>query len=253
MKLFKHSIPDFFLLPTIICMINSCTPETLTPFAPPVTDYYPLQTGKVLVYRLDSTTITAFGAALIVKSYHAKDSIASTFNDNTGRLSYLVYRFVTDTLETQPWQYLSTYYVTPTEQTIELLDDNNLRFLKLASPVRNDFNWQGNTYIDTRSATSPYQYMDGWNYTYQDVNTPYTTLMGSSDSAITIVQRDETSPEGPFDPQFYQQRNYSTEVYAKGIGLVYKEFLHWTWQTTPPPARYADDSYGVTLNLIEVR
>ena len=249
----RSFLPYLFVLATIICVLYSCSKDSLTPLSPPVTDYYPMQVGKVLVYRLDSTAITSFGGALTTNSYHLKDSIASTFMDNTGRLSYLVYRFITDTLETKPWQYLNTYYVTPTDQTAELIDDNNLRFLKLASPVSNDFSWQGNTYIDTRSATSPYQYLDGWNYVYHDVNSPYTVLMGTIDSTITILQRDETSPEGPFDPQFYQQRNYSTEVYAKGIGLIYKEFLHWTWQTTPPPARYADDSYGITLNLMEVR
>ncbi len=252
MRSLRHLAANLFVV-SVFFLLHGCTPDKLTPFSPPVSDYYPLQPGKVLIYRLDSTVLTSFGASLAVVSVHAKDSIASAFNDNTGRTSWLVYRYTTDTLETQPWQYRSTYYVTPTSQTIEVVDDNNLRFLKLASPVKNDFSWPGNTYIDTRSANLPFQYLDGWNYIYQNVNTPFTTLAGTLDSTITILQRDETSPEGPFDPQFYQQRNYSTEVYAKGVGLVYKEFLHWTWQTTPPPARYADDSYGITLNLIEVK
>lgn len=233
--------------------LDSCSPESANPFRISVKDYYPQQIGKVFIYRLDSTALSSFGAALSVSSYHIKDSTSETFNDNTGRLSYIVNRYISDTLESQTWQYMFTYYVTPTENTVEVMDDNNLRFLKLASPVQNDFSWQGNTFIDTRSANSPYQYLDGWNYTYQNINSKYTTIKGEIDSTITVLQRDETSPEGPFDPQFYQQRNYSSEVYAKGIGLIYKEFLHWTWQTTPPPAKYADDSYGITLNLIAVK
>ena len=71
--------------------------------------------------------------------------------------------------------------------------------------------------------------------------------------AVVFIKDDETSPEGPFDPDSYQQRNYSVEVYAKGIGLVYKEFLHWTWQATPPPAHYENDSYGIKLSLIDYR
>lgn len=218
-----------------------------------VADYYPLQTGHTLIYRMDSTAATAFGTALVTNSYHIKDSFVNTFLDNTGRVSYRVFRYITDTLETQAWQYLTSYYITPVTDGIELVDDNNLRFIKIKSPARDGFSWQGNSYIDTRSASSLYQYMDAWNYTYSNTNESFETLMGTVDSTITVNQRDETSPEGPFDPAFYQQRNFSEEVYAKGIGLVYKEFLHWTWQTTPPPAHYETDSYGIKLNLIEAK
>lgn len=215
--------------------------------------YYPLSPGRVLIYDMDSIIPAPFGSSLFEKSYHAKDSIADTFLDNTNRLSFTVYRFVTDTLESQPWAYRSTYYVTPTSESIELVDDNNLRYIKLRSPVREGYSWKGNTFIDTRSASTAFQYLDGWEYIYQQVNQPFAVASGTIDSTITITQVDETFPEGPFDPQFYQQKNYSVEVYAMGVGLIYKEFLHWTWQTTPPPARYEDNSYGIKLNLIKVQ
>lgn len=216
---------------------------------PALNSYYPLQTGSVLIYRLDSTAPSSFGASLQVKSYHAKDSVITSFTDNSGRLSYTVFRYITDTLEAAPWSYQATYYVTPSDKKIELVNEDNLRFIKLVEPVSNGFSWQGNAYIDTKSGTSSYQYLDGWDYTYENINLPYETINGMIDSTITVMQRDETSPEGPFDPDFYQQRNYSIEVYGKGIGLIYKDFLHWTWQVTPV-AGYESNSYGVKLNLI---
>lgn len=231
----------------------SCKKETVELSFPNLSDYCPLQTGRVLIYRLDSIVTPAFGTSLDKHSALAKDSIADSFLDNNNRLSYRVYRFTTDTLAVQPWQYRITYYITPTNDAVELVDDNNLRFIKLKQPLRNDFSWKGNAYIDTKSASSPYQYMDEWDYTYENVNGPYTVLKGTLENTVTVFQRDETSPDVPFDPMFYQQRNYSVEVYAKGIGLIYKEFLHWTWQTDPPPAKYQDDSYGITLNLIDVK
>jgi len=217
------------------------------------TNYYPLASGKIWIYRLDSTTTPPFGTSLVTRSYHIKDSVGISFLDNTGRESWPVYRFITDTLEQNPWQSLCTYYVTPTETDVEVVDENNLRFIKLVAPVRENYSWFGNRYIDTRSGYTSFQYLDGWNYTYQAVDSPYTTLSGMMDSTVTVFQRDETSPDGPFDPQFYQQRNYSIEVYAAGIGLIYKDFLHWTWQPTPPPPRYDDGSYGMILNLIEIK
>src|SRR5262249_27581998 len=201
--------------------------------------------GHVYLYRLDSSLIPLTGNDLDVHSYIARDSIADTIRDNENRLAYRVYRFVTDTLQTEPWQSVGTYYVTPVNHAIEVMDENNLRFIKLKEPIRNDFSWNGNSYIDTKSAGSPYQYLDGWNYIYQNVGQTYTGTYQTFSNTITVLQQDETSPPGAFDPNNYQQRNYSVEVYAQGIGLVYKEFLHWTWQTTPPPSHYESDSYGI--------
>ncbi len=229
-----------------------CKKQTAVLNLPKLTAYYPLQVGRVLTYRLDSTVIDASNTQLIVKSYLLKDSFAGTFNDNVGRLSYLVYRYITDTLNTQPWQPLSTYYITPTEHSVEVVDDNNLRFIKLVDPIQNDITWSGNSYIDTKSANSLYQYMDGWPYTYQNVNMPFTVIKGVLDSTVTVLQVDETSPPGPFDPTQYQQRNYSLEVYANGIGLAYKDFLCWTWDLNPYVG-YVAYSYGFKLNLISVQ
>ena len=241
------------LLIIILSVIAGCKKTNNGFSLPLLSEYYPLQKGKVFIYRLDSIVIPAFGTSLVEKSYAAKDVIEDTFTDNLGRLSYRVFRYTTDTLMIKPWQYESTYYITPTDQSVEVVDNDNLRFIKLKEPLRDGLAWQGNAFIDTKSATSPYQYMDRWDYTYQNFNAPYVVLNGTLDSTITVWQQDETTPDGPFDPNNYQQRNYSIEVYAKGIGLVYKEFLHWTWQTTPPPSKYDDDSYGIRLNLIDVQ
>jgi hypothetical protein len=86
---------------------------------------------------------------------------------------------------------------------------------------------------------------------YQGVGESYTIKNRTFDSTVTVLQHDETTPEGTFTPSIpYQQRNYGVEVYAKGVGLIYKEFLHWTWQSTPPPSKFEDGSYGVKLTLI---
>ena len=253
--MFKKAFQKKFLVTIFICTIFffSCTKTDTISSSVNSINYYPVSSGKVWIYRLDSTNIPAFGTSLVTSSYHLKDSVGSSFTDNTNRESWIVYRFITDTLEQNPWQSLSSYYITPTANNVEVVDDDNLRFIKLATPVSEGFTWQGNSYIDTRSATTPYQYLDGWNYTYKNVDSPYTTLAGTIDSSVTVFQQDETSPEGPFDPQFYQQRDYSVEVYANDVGLIYKNFLHWVWQPTPEPARYADGSYGIILNLIQTR
>ncbi|WP_153797206.1 hypothetical protein [Foetidibacter luteolus] len=235
-----------------IIFCTGCSKQSITLSLPDIKEYYPVQPGKVFIYRLDSTVIPPFGTALITRSYMAKDSIESEFLDNTDRTSYRVYRYTTDTLFQQGWQYVSTYFITMAENAIEVSEDN-LRFIKLKAPVNAESTWKGNTYIETASANSPVRYLHNWDYAYQNINEPYTVLNGTLNNTLTILQQDENSPDTEFDPsELFHERNYSVEVYAKGIGLVYKDFLHWTWQLNPTPA-FSDNSYGIRLNLVEYR
>ncbi len=62
------------------------------------------------------------------------------------------------------------------------------------------------------------------------------------------MQQDETIPDGPSNGTSYQQRNYSVERYAKGIGLIYKDFLHYIFQPSYTfPARFEDESFTVPV------
>jgi hypothetical protein len=245
----KQLFASLLLLSAAIVVFDGCKKQTEDLSTPTLSDYFPLQVGKSYLYRLDSTVPASFGTALIVKSYQAKDSIESTFSDNAGRLSYRIFRSVRDTAGVGSWKFAATYVATPTQQWIEYVD-NNLRFIKLHAPIAEGYTWPAHSFIDTKSLSTTVSYLDEWQYQYRNVNQPYSVLNTTYDSTVTVFQQDETTPPGPFDPNNYQQRNFAKEVYAKGIGLIYKEFLHWTWQTTPPPAKYEDGSYGVKLQLI---
>lgn len=236
-------------IPLFICVIAfvqlSCKKETEVLSLASYNAYYPLQVGKMFVYRCDSTVPCCFNANLIIKSYLVKDTVESTFNDNEGRFSYRIFRYLRDTAELTPWTFAYTFYATPTGNNVEYVEDN-FRFIKLQNPVANNISWKGNRYINTSSFD--YLYLDNWDYSYQNIDNKFVTRGITYDSTVTISQVDEFDPDGPFDPNLsYQQRNFSTEVYAKGIGLVYKELLHWVWQGNA----YEDGAYGVKLSLIK--
>lgn len=244
-ELTKIILPLFLL-----SFFISCKKETENPDFLSLQDYYPVEIGKTWTYRLDSTQTAPFGTALIKKYYQAKDSVESSFTDNSGRPSFRVFRFLRDTSGIQPWQFDHAYSITFIQNGVEVID-NNLRFIKLVKPIRESIGWKGNAYIDTKSASSTVKYMDEWNYEYQNINQPFIVRKGEILNTITILQQDETL--GNPDPDSYQQRDYSIEVYAKGIGLIYKDFLHTVWQPTPPPSKYEDDSHGIQLNLIDYK
>lgn len=242
-KIFYASI---FLL---LAALQSCSKQTEILDTANLNDYYPLKTGKTFIYRLDSTVLASFGSSMVVKSFQAKDTIESTFLDNQGRLSYRIFRYLRDTAGLKSWEPAATFVATPTSQSVEYVD-NNLRFIKLHAPFSEGYTWKGNAYIDTKSLNTTVGYLDEWQYEYRQLGQGYKVFNTTFDTTVTVFQQDETTPPGPFDPNNYQQKNLGTEVYAKGIGLIYKEFMHWTWQITPPPAKYEDGSYGVKLRLI---
>ena len=230
-------------------LILGCDSTKETFETPPLKEYFPLNVGATLTYRLDSTVPAPFGTALLVKSYQAKDSIESTFIDNEGRTSYRIFRLIRNLSGTQPWRFAATYVATPTANSIEYVD-NNLRFVKLVSPLKDGYAFKAHSFIDTKSINSQVSYLDDWEYEYQNVGKPYTVGNKKYENTVTVFQHNETTPDGAFNPNNYQQRNYGVEVYAKGIGLIYKDFLHWTYQVTPPPAKYEDASFGVKLTAM---
>lgn len=233
----------------LVILILSCKKQTESLNVVTSNDLYPIAVGKSFTYKMDSTIPINFGDALEVHSYQAKDSIESTFLDATGRTSFRIYRYTRDTLATQPWIYAATYYATTTSQRVEYVD-NNLRFVTLANPVSYNTSWKGNAHINT-VLPSTYYYLDNWDYHYTDLDQPYTCLKGEIQNTYTVFQQNSQVQQGTFNPAFYDEKSYSIEVYGKGIGLIYKEFLHYIWQ--PSDSKYDANSWGVKLNLIDYK
>jgi hypothetical protein len=242
----------FIIVPLgVIIALIGCGSKTETLVdPPPLRNYYSFKVGTSQIYRLDSTILAPSNLDFIVRSYQAKDSVESTLFDNQGRLSYRIFRLIRDLQETKSWQFAATYYATPTEKSIEYVD-NNLRFIKMVSPIWNNHRFKGNSFIPNTQGTQ-FGYLFDWDYEYQKVGEPYKINNRTFDSTVTVLQEDFTDPPGPLDPKSYKERNYGIEVYAKGVGLIYKDFLHWAYQpaTSSAPAHYEKGSYGIKLTFI---
>ncbi|MBX2931156.1 MAG: hypothetical protein KF781_04305 [Chitinophagaceae bacterium] len=241
-----------YTLFAIIAITSCSTKETLT--FPTLEEVYPIQEGKIFIYRLDSTVLGNFNKSLITKSYIAKDSIADQFTDAAGRKSFKVFRFITDTLQSNPWAYSATFFTSIDNNRIEFIDNENLRFITLVNPVRNGVQWHGTQYINAPNTSSDYFFMKDWYFEYQNIDEPFTVLKGTIQNTYTILQADEADPPGPLNPNLPRSdRAFSKEVYAKNIGLIYKEFLHWEWQNPNNDGSYTLNSYGIKLNLIDYK
>lgn len=211
-------------------------------------EYMNLEVGKYVVYRLDSMKFVNLDT--VKSSYQAKDEVDGQVMDGMGRPSWRIIRYLRDLAGTQPWEPSLTYLVTPTKGSLEVLE-NNFRYLKLKGPITEGFNWKGNSYISLYSSDPDwdYRFMDDWDYTYENIGGDYTTLNGNVSNTITVNQRDEVLGF-PNDPKGYSERNFALEVYGKGIGVIYKEFLHSQYQPSSGGNPAYRLGFGIKLNML---
>ncbi len=138
-KIFPYSL-SFALL----FFMDSCK-KSDTYQSDQLTDYLQLQIGKYITYRMDSLQYINFNTQDTIVSYLAKDVIEDSVVDNLGRPSWRVIRYLSDTTGTSPWIPNEAYLITPTRETVEVVE-NNLRFQKLKLPItkRKTLNTAGN-------------------------------------------------------------------------------------------------------------
>ncbi len=230
---------------------SSCKKSSEDFTTAPISDYFPLLAGKYITYNLDSTVVYQnFGTSITVKHYQVKYAVDALITDNLGRPAYRIIRYIRNT-PVDPWAPDNTFMAVPTANAMEFIE-NNFRFLKMKTPIKEGYSWKGNSYIDTYSLNSTVKYFDNWDYTYDSLNFPAKIGAITIDSTIKVSQRNEVIGN-PSNPNSYSEINIGEEKYAKGIGLIYRKFLHLEYQPPTPghPGAYADASYGVTITMID--
>ena len=239
----------FLIACIFLCCIISCKKETDVFSTLTINDYSPLQTGKYITYKLDSLVYLNFGTTNTTISYQVKYVTDSLITDNLGRPAYRIFRFIRKT-DQDAWQPSGTFMAINDTSTLEFIE-NNMRFVKLKLPIKDEFSWKGNAFIDTYSLNSQVKYLDDWDYVYTNVGKPENVDGSSFENTLTVNQRDEVLGS-PDDPGAYSEVNFSIEKYAYGIGLVYRKFFHSEYQPgSGGPGYFADGSYGVTLTIID--
>jgi hypothetical protein len=248
----------YFLLPLSVAVIlESCKKQTDTIATLALNDYLPLQPGKYIHYRLDSTLYVDFGQKDTTISYDAKDVVDAEITDNEGRLSYRVIRYLRDIASSDSNDYspTMTYMITPTRNVIEVVEEN-LRFQKLKLPVTEGNSWHGNVYLPTTPFYEAYQFSNDeninlWNYTYQNVNQSAEINGNVYDSTTTVLQVADSSNVPIEFPNGLAYKNYWLEQYAKNIGLIYKEVAMWEYQPPNSGNPGFTSGFGIKMSIID--
>ncbi|MGB4843525.1 MAG: hypothetical protein WBP16_03610 [Ferruginibacter sp.] len=234
----------FLALITVI-IFAACKKSTDVLETNTVNEFYPLQVGKYITYDLDSTVFINFGTKDTIMKYQVKHEIDAEIMDNLGRPAYRVIRYIRKTAA-NPWVADNTFMAVQTDFTVEFIE-NNMRFIKLKGPVRDGYTWKGNSYIDLNIYG---RYLEDWDYVYDGVNTSTTVGSFTLDSTLNVNQRDEVIGN-PGDINSYHEINFSTEKYAKGLGMVYRDFIHIEYQPPTPGLGGYRQGYGVKMTMID--
>ncbi len=210
----------------------------------PVSTFFNIKIGDSAFYRLDSLEFTVeLQDPNILNSYLVKEIVSDTLRDNLNQKVWQITKYITkDTSGNGFWRYWGEYYITIKENQVDITE-NNLRFIKLKAPVRENFSWKGNSFLPGE----PYpQYdfsidnnMSSWDYTYLSVgkNEPaasggstYTNVCAveqiNQSSNINLVANNIINRDG------FASREKSLEKYAPDTGLIYRELTLWEFQPT---------------------
>jgi hypothetical protein len=196
-------------------------------------EYFPITKDHTIEYAIDSIIYNDFNKSTDTFRMQFKDVIGESFYDNEGRESYVVNRYCRKD-DTYLWKDLMTFYATKTNFRVEVVE-NNLRMIKLVFPVKLKTYWSGNIYIPAQ-IDDKLKWLWNWNYTYTYINQPFNTGLASFSNTIEVIGINDSTNNPEQFPDAIANKTYSKEVYAKNVGLIYRELTNWEYQ--PDGSRY---------------
>jgi hypothetical protein len=244
---------NLLALLVVILVFTACGKKDLSYVDRNISEYVPLKIGKYLTYRLDSLTFTRSGVETHA-FYDVKYQTEDTLIDNLGRKAFRVVRYIRN-LPNGTFRPDNTFIAVNAGKTYEFTE-NNLRYIKLSVPYKTERNWKGNSAIDVTSLGSDLQYLFNWDYKYDGIDIENKIGNFIFDSTMVVNQIDRTfnvpiQGTNTSNPTSIATKDFGQEIYAAGIGMVYRKFLHWEYQRSfnNNLGAYTDFSYGVTLTL----
>lgn len=241
---------------------GGCSKETATvneaEYAPErLAELFPLEVGKYRVYRTDSTVYYPnYNRNVEVHAFQEKQVVDAQITDNLGRKAYRIFRFLRDTSGTGPWVSAGTFMVVPTNNTVEVIEDN-LRVIKLMTPVRLTASWKGNRYLTSKPYQSTYSFsndigMGDWDFRYSADGGVFAVKNGTTLNNVLTVSHIDESVNVPIAVlSAYAAQNFSEEKYARGVGLVEQNYTMWEYQPNPGGQSPYRIGFGIRRTLID--
>jgi hypothetical protein len=190
-----------------IGVLTSC--RTKTDITPRLSgqEYYNNKTGSWIIYKVDSIVFSDFNQIIQkVDTFHylVKETITEKFLNASGNETNRIERYKR-MMDTLPWEITNVWTSNISTNSLEKVEEN-IRYVKMSFPVTSGKIWPGNQF----NTLVP------WDYTYRDIKVPMTICGFVFNNTVTVLQKDSA------DDNFIEKR-FAKEIYAEGIGMVYKQ------------------------------
>ncbi len=223
-KTILKTLIAFLLLFNISCEKNSTLPSIDMGY-----DYFPNTIGQWIIYDVDSIDFNDFTQTVDTFNFQIKELIDTFFYDNENRKVERIERYyrLNDTI---PWV-LTDVYTSVRTKTNAQRTEENVTYIKMAFPVKLGLTWDCNA-TNTKVAQDCY---------YETIHAFHIENGISFDSTVTVFQDEFIT---------LISEDFEKEIYAKHIGLIYKEVVHITLDpptgeiTSGVDYKYSVNSYG---------
>lgn len=207
----------------VLFIFHQCQPsanEHLTPGY----EYFPLETGRYIIYDVQELKYN-FNVAPVQRTYQLKEVVGKLYSDVTGQPTYRLMRYRRPS-EREQWQADSVWSVHIVNNEV-IRTENGLDFVKLLFPVNSLLSWNGNQH----NASEPDDYI------MRNVGQSYYVLGKEFGETVTVVAQDDST---------LTAQDKRLEVYARRIGLIYKERTQVQFCTaTPACTGRSQIDYGI--------
>ncbi len=200
---------QYIIISLIFILVYSCKKETI-----PVNngdmnyEYFPNDTNTWVIYDVRSIIFDIPSNINDTFYYQIKEIIESKYIDDEGRETMRIERYIKnkdsilpyDSLE---WEIKDVWTANLKQNSAEKVEEN-VRYVKLLFPIKGDKEWNGNAY--NIKEPEEYKYMNVFiQKQINGITFPET---------VTVLQKDNYN---------LIEDEYAIEIYAKNIGMIYKE------------------------------
>lgn len=184
-------------------------------------DYYPLKVGNFVLYQVNETYISQ--SVETKTSYELKVTVTDSSINQQGVITYFLVREKRVNSLSQ-WKSVDTWSSHFLNNKV-VQNEGNVLFVKLVFPPSLNLMWDGNEFNNLPDDGNLFTDNSSDQYFISEMNKPITLSSGfESDQALTVIQNDFSDNIIGID-----QRK---EVYAKEVGLIYKEVTQLKYCTS---------------------
>ncbi|MCK9254562.1 MAG: hypothetical protein M0Q45_03655 [Bacteroidales bacterium] len=197
---------QFVILLALIFVLLSCNKENIKPRKFPLgSEYFPLNTSNNIIYKITEINIDKPSNVYDTSIYYLNEIVESPFIDNENDTAWRIERYIRKNNNSN-WIINAVWSAKITKEYVVKVEENQ-RKIKIRFPIKKDLSWNGNLLND----------MEIQEYKISRLDHKYDIGSFKFDSCLTVLHDSSLS---------LIHKNLNYEVYAKNIGLIYKEEIY---------------------------